>query len=261
MLQLQLVSYILNYYINIWHRIIILLQLEQLYHVVSCCHSSLTGLAHLRSPSPPHSDLCRPATEDHNWPLLTNVEQCWQSMAIPNNVPREGRKPKQSDLQLWWCLDNSWHVSNLVPWALMGFDGLCKTIPPVYTRITLSVWGWPIQSSSNCDIRHRDRAWTEVPRLVQGLPWSHQLSGLRLSLLRLQPGPSGPGLDPYRTIFQRCRKLQKSMASDAYLGSSRNSTFSTFQFCLVVDDCDAVNPLGQERSLMARAKNQGTPRS
>ena len=232
-----------------------------LYHVVTARWQAWPTYAHLHPLIQISADLQLRITTGHCWPMSNNVEQCWQSMAIPNNVPREGRKPKQSDLQLWWCLDNSWHVSNLVPWALMGFDGLCKTIPPVYTRITLSVWGWPIQSSSNCDIRHRDRAWTEVPRLVQGLPWSHQLSGLRLSLLRLQPGPSGPGLDPYRTIFQRCRKLQKSMASDAYLGSSRNSTFSTFQFCLVVDDCDAVNPLGQERSLMARAKNQGTPRS
>ena len=77
---------IYTYIINIWHRIII----ASVGTVVSCRImlsqlAMLTGLAHLRSPSPPHSDLCRPATEDHNWPPLTNVEQCRTMLAIHGN--------------------------------------------------------------------------------------------------------------------------------------------------------------------------------
>ena len=204
------------------------------------------------------------ATVDQCRTMSNNVGNPWQSQTMSQEKGEHLSNLTCSYDDVLTILDMSQTWSHGLWWALMGFARLSHLYIYIYiqyiyiyTRITLSIWGWPIQSSSNCDIRHSDRAWTEVPRLVQGLPWSHQLSGLRLSLLRLQPGPSGPGLDSYRTIFQRCGKLQNPWQVVHILAPSSNiSTFSTFQFCLVVDDCDAVNPLGQERSL-ARAKNQG----
>ena len=68
------------------------------YHIVTAriAESLLTGLARCW-PSAPHSDLCTPASEDHNWPPLTHVEQC-QTMLnlqiLQHNVPIDGSRAK-----------------------------------------------------------------------------------------------------------------------------------------------------------------------
>ena len=65
------------------------------YHIVTAriAESLLTGLA-LCWPSPPHSDLCAPATEDHNWQPLTHVERCRTTLNLQHNVLTNGSRAK-----------------------------------------------------------------------------------------------------------------------------------------------------------------------